>query len=506
MLCRLFDRTRPTFVAASLGVLLGCSDSPTRPIPDEIRITPSATLVQVGDSVALSASYVFGATNQAADDRVRWSSSDSSAFSVDNAGRGHALKYTGVPVTVTAAAGGVSGITELYVLPAFDSLVVTASALMTVGRTVHPTFALSAIGTFGRYYRELSELPSKVSLTTSNAQAVVIEADGSLRAVGLGRSVITAALVGDTTRLLVDVFPGYQVTPVSASADYWVRGVSDAGDVVATRPGFIRVLRRGDAITDLGACDPSDVNDAGQVACTVQVDCGTSCVTSRAGVFEHGAIRLLTGPSASYASGISESGTVFGEARDSTGAMRVIVWDATGLSYLNPGLYWIGATYRVNSSGHGVQVYGAQLYNSSNLVGRSFSAGLLAAGGRWSEARDVNDADDVVGTSERMTSGLDVGGPATVWRAANNWRPESPGYHADDAVGITESGQVVGNGRDGVYISRGGSYTILSDALADDSWTITQVVAVSHTKIIAAKAQNSSGVTGIVLIDIGQTP
>jgi hypothetical protein len=125
--------------------------------------------------------------------------------------------------------------------------------------------------------------------------------------------------------------------------------------------------------------------------------------------------------------------------------------------------------------------------------------GLRALSGRWSRARDLNDSDDVVGSSENMTGA----GTATLWRAANNWSPESPGYRATDAVGITESGQVAGNGRDGAYVSRDGRYTILADALADDSWTITKVVDVSHTRMIAAEAQNASGGKSIVLIDIG---
>jgi hypothetical protein len=500
------DRQYLAFVVVALGALLGCNDS-TGPVPDEVLVKASTAIVQVGDSVRLLASYRFGTADQPSDRRVRWSSSDTTSFVIDGAGYGHAIKYTGMPVTVTATTSGVSGATEVRVLPTFDSLAVTVSARMTTGRTVRPTFAVSVVGDNGRYFQELPELPSLVSLESSNQQAVAIEADGSLHAVGNGQSVITATLGADTARVPVDVFSGYPVTPIAGSENYYINGVNDAGDIVGTQTGGLNLLRRGDVVTDLGGCLPSDINNADAVACTVQVPCGASCVTTKAGVFENGSLRLLDESVAASASGISESGVVFGQGRDSSGAgggFRQFVWDAAGVSYLPPPnlALWRGPTFRVNSSGHGVGVFTANMYAGSLLTGRSFAKALRALSGRWAEARDVNDSDDVVGASENMARA----GTATVWRAAHNWSPESPGYRATDAVGITESGQVVGHGRDGPYVSRAGRYTILADALADDSWTITKVVGVSHTKMIAAEAHNASGAKSIVLIDISETP
>jgi hypothetical protein len=506
MVRQLFDRQYLAFFAVALGVLLGCNDS-TGPVPDEVLVNASSSMVQVGDSVGLVASYRFGTADQPSDRRVRWSSSDTSSFVIDGAGYGHALKYTGMPVTVTATASGVSGTAEVHVLPTFDSLVVTVSARVKIGRTVRPTFAVSAVAFTGRYYQELPELPSLVSLKSSNEQVVAVQPDGSLRAVGNGQAEISATLGRDTARVLVDVFSGYPLTPIAGSANYFVNGVNDAGDIVGTQTGGLNFLRRGDVVTDLGTCLPSDINNAGAVACTVQVACGASCVTTKAGVFENGSLQLLDESVGASASGVSESGVVFGQGRDSSGAggdIREFVWDAAGVSYLPPPnlALWRGPTYSVNSSGHGVGVFTANTYDASELAGRSFRVALVALSGRWARARDVNDSDDVVGASENMAGG----GTATIWRAANKWKPESPGYRATDAVGITESRQVVGHGRDGPYVSTAGRYTILADALADDSWTITKVVAVSHTHVIAAEAQNASGAKSIVLIDIGEVP
>lgn len=503
MVRQLFDRQYLAFVVVAVGALLGCSDS-TAPVPDGVLVNASSSMVQVGDSVRLLASYRFGTTDQPSDRRVRWSSSDTSSFVIDGAGNGHAINYTGVPVTVTATTSGVSGTAEVHVLPTFDSLVVTVSARVKSGRTVRPTLAVSGVGFNGRSYQELPELRSLVSLKSSNEQVLEVQPDGAIHAVGNGQAEISAALGGDTTRVLVDVFSGYALTSIAGSANYFVTGVNDAGDIVGTQTGGLNLLRRGDVVTDLGACLPSDINNSGAVACTVQVACGASCVTTKAGVFENGSLRLLDESVGASASGISESGVVFGQGRDSSGAggdIRQFIWDAAGVSYLPPPnlALWRGPTYAVNSSGHGVEVFTANMYDASGLAGRSFRIALTALSGRWARARDVNDSDDVVGASENMAGG----GTATVWRAANKWKPESPGYRATDAVGITESRQIVGHGRDGPYVSKDGRYTILADALADDSWTITKVVGVSHTKLIAAEAQNASGARSIVLIDIG---
>ena len=293
-----------------------------------------------------------------------------------------------------------------------STLLVTASAMMTVGRTVHPTFAVSAIGIQGRYYRELPELPARVSLVSSNEQAVTIQSDGSIRGVAPGQATTTATVAGDTSRLLVDVLAGYPLRVISASEKYNVYGVNDAGDVVAIQTGGLNLLRQGDAVTDLGACTPNDINNAGAVARTVSVSCGVFCTTVNAGVFQNGALRLLTEAPSSSVSGISESGIVFGQAGDRTTSLNshVMVWDASGVTYLSPDRFWLGSTFR------------------------SWDTGETAC------------------TCHRMAD------------------------------------------------------TRFSPALADDSWSITRVAAVSHARMIAAQAQNAAGTKAIVLIDIGATP
>jgi hypothetical protein len=208
------------------------------------------------------------------------------------------------------------------------------------------------------------------------------------------------------------------------------------------------------------------------------------------------------------ATGVTESGAVFGQVADSTYRSRPFIWTTNAVTYpTTVANTWSGSTYAVNSANHGVAVYEATSYPFSSLLGGSSIVGLPHYEGRWSQARDVNDADDVVGSSERMKSPTgDVGGQATIWRAANSWNPENPGYRADSASAISEAGLVVGNGRDGPWVWQAGRYTILNDALAATPWTLTSVADISRGGIVAAQATNAAGTKSVVLIDLGNGP
>jgi len=492
-------RTRPGLVAvATIALFVGCHDSPTQPVPDAVAVTPNATLVQVGDSVALTASYQFGAASQPADGRVRWTSSDTSVFTVDRAGYGHALKYTGAPITVTATTGGVSGSADIEVLPKFDSLIVTVSATLAAGRTVHPAFAIVVpiVSSAFNRFQELPELARDVELTSSDPATVSVESDGSLRAVAPGHTTITAELAGKRSTVPVDVVNGYAVTSLPGTEAYTVKGVNDAGAIIASRAGGADVLWQSGSASDLGACSARDINNAGQIACVVAAGRGFP------GVYSNGTLTVLFDSSAYYSgesTGISEAGTVFGLVSNAVGSPALFLAASGGITIPAFGERgWYGDAYAINSLNHAVVVDRAS-YARSSIIGGASPIDLWALNGRFAEARDLNDADDAVGSSERMGGG----GSGTVWRAATNWKPESPSYRAGKALGISEAGLVIGNGADGPYVWKAGRYTILNDALATKEWTLTSVAAISRSGIVAAQATSSTGAKSVVLIDLG---
>jgi hypothetical protein len=418
------------------------------------------------------------------------------------------VQFSGAPVTVTATASGVSGSADVYVLPTFDSLVVTLSATLAAGRTVHPALALGGHQENAAYtYQELPELRSQVHLATSNPGIVSVESDGALRAVAGGHATMTATLIGETTVIPVDVIAGYTVQPVPGTDGFLAKGVNDAAAVIVSRPGSSDALIEGGTLVDLGACSARDLNDAGQVACAVHTP--QNAFVFRPGLYSDGSLRMLFDSTyTGKATGVTESGAVFGQVADSTYRSKPFIWTTNGVTYpTTVANTWSGSTYAVNSANHGVAVYEATSYPFSSLLGGSSIVGLPHYGGRWSQARDVNDADDVVGSSERMKSPTgDVGGQATIWRAANSWNPENPGYRADSASAISEAGLVVGNGRDGPWVWRAGRYTILNDALATSEWKLTSVADISRSGIVAAQATNAAGAKGVVLIDLGSAP
>jgi hypothetical protein len=501
-----YARKLSAFTAvATVALLIGCNDSPTQPVPDAITVTPSATLVQVGDSVTLSASYHFGEMNESADGRIRWTSSDSSAFIVDGAGFGHALKYTGAPVTVTATASGVSGTTDIRVLPKFDSLVVTMSATLATGRTVRPTFAVHVVESVpdgGSRFQELPELSTSVQLSSSDPATVSVASDGAIHATAVGHATITADLAGARSTFPVDVIPGYAIKSLPGTEGYSIKGVNDAGAVIASFAGGAYyggtdVVWQNGSATDLGRCSARDVNNAGQVACEV--------ITSphdRPGVYSQGLLTVLL--DSTYwgtATAITEAGSVFGLVRDASGSPDLFLATSSGVTIpaLDP-CCWYGDSYAMNSLDHAVVVDRTAQYPHSYLIGGASPIELRPANGRWAEVRDINDADDAVGWSEGWGNWT----TATVWRAATNWKPEILSYRALSAVAISEAGQVVGNGVDGPFVWRAGRYTILNDALVGSEWTLTRVSAISRSGIVAGEATNSAGAKRVVLIDLGK--
>jgi hypothetical protein len=447
----------------------------------------------VGQIIQLDATYRFGSTSEPSDADLRWSSSDPASFAIDSLGGGHALAYTGVPVTITASSRGAAATTQVFVVPAFDSLVVTLSATLAQGRTVRPTLAIQGRDLYA-YYADFPELPRLAVLESSNPQVLSIDATGAVHANALGRATVTGRLTDRTTSVVVDVIAGYGATYVEGTDGMRVNGVNDGGDVIGTLSTGANVLIRQGTTTNLGQCQPKAINDADQIACVVGY--------KSPGLYFNGTLTTPFDAAAGEGTGITEAGALFGRVAGSDGVTRMFVWTPSGVTYRSA---LSGSTFSVNSALSGVAVDNA-LYSNSFIARASEDVGLTPAGGRWSDARDINDAEDVVGTSERMSNVGNPGGRATIWRAATAWKPENPSYRAADATAISESGQVVGSGADGAYVWRDGRYTILTDALADAGWTLTSAPAISRNGKVAAIGQHTSGRKGVVLIDLGTSP
>lgn len=391
-------------------------------------------------------------------------------------------------------------------VPSFDTLVVTVSATLALGRTVRPVFAIGRRGYYGLAYSDFPELAREVRFESSDPRIATIGADGSIRASALGNATLTASLAGKRTALPIDVISGLPVTYLYGTEGVQVMGVNDAGDVIGIRRDQTNILIRQETTRDIGACVPRAINNAGQIACTVGVP-GTCCAR-RPGILTNGSLTVISDTSG-QSTGITELGAVFGLVGNSPCCQQIFVWTPGGLTYpFKEGrATWGGETFAVNSALNGVAVLRLALYPTSYIVRSSTSTVLSPLNGRWSDARGINDADDVVGTSEHFRdTGEDVGGLATVWLSANQWKPEMPGYRSSDASGISETGQVVGSGRDGAYLWRRGRYTILSDAVLDPGWTLTTATAISRGGKIAAIGQHTSGTRGVVVINAAAAP
>lgn len=388
--------------------------------------------------------------------------------------------------------------TEPPPIAPFDSLHVTLSATLAVGRTVRPTLTIFRDNVAEPSSVDSLELQAQTRLESSNPHIVSV-VDGSFRANAVGRAIVSAQVAGKRSDMLVDVVAGYPVTFIEGTDGALVSGMNDSGDVIGSFADKTHFLVQHGQLRDIGACTPRDINNAGQVACVV-VDTG-SYTYGHAALLSDGTLTMLFGDELGAATGITESGAVFGQitsnASDSTLQIGAFIWNAGKVTH--PYLYLLGETYDVNSSLHGVVVSYYNMYPLSFLVVDSMSHMLLQPNGRWSQGRAVNDADDVVGQNECMYCD---GSTPTIWRAANHWSPERTGARARTAVGISEDGHVVGTGRDGGYTWQDGRYTILGDAIADSGWRITGGAAISRGGLIAAVGEHQSGKRGVVLIDL----
>jgi hypothetical protein len=311
--------------------------------------------------------------------------------------------------------------------------------------------------------------------------------------------------------VLVSVAPGYELTLLPATDSITPVDINDAGDVAGfIYPGYVYpgtvqtgVLLRGGQRIDLGNCYPAAMNNGGQIACNQYAPGGTVRPAHPA-IYDNGTITFPLGSAdgapEGLVTGISESGHLFGLLNGgSDPAMR-------GQFAAGPG----GIDYRwerttrsgkINSLLHGVGSSGPPCGYCQAMVfspeGTSFPR---AIGGRYGEAVDINDADDIIGLSEDMSIG---GARPTLWRKASQWAPERFPRRVTLLSAISERGQVVGMGFDGAIIWDAGRTTFLEDAVQDPGWTFGEPVAINRSGTrIAARGVHPTIGRGIVVIHL----
>ena len=499
------DRTLHRLLLAALTITWsGCDRSPTEPVPDAIVVSLTADTLEVGQSRQLTASYVLSGTQSPSSRSLRWLSSDTAILVVDSltglmSARSTGLGLRGEPLaTVTAQARGVEAKIEVLVIPTVGRASLLMSSSVAVGRTVRPNVAAY---NGSRFYYPLPQA-GPARFASSDAGVLRVNADGSLTALSLGTAMVTMSLRAKRDSLVVNVVPGFEITLLGGTDSMAIRGVNDAGVVAGSVAAAVRqnVLVSTSQRTDLSACSPAAINNAGQVACNNP--------TGYPSVHLNGSMTYPMGSSAGsptgLVTGLTENGSLYGRisgGSDTTLRGRVFLAGSTGVNFRSAqNSAGIMTTGGVNSSGYGTALGdgGACTYCPSFVIGADVRLGMRSINGRYSEPRDINDSKDVVGRSENFSGA----GNATIFREVNQYMGELLAPRTTTAWAISEGDRVVGDGADGGFVWHAGRYTILSDAVAEQGWTITSAPAISRSGLIAARGEHASRGRGIVLIRI----
>jgi hypothetical protein len=351
---------------------------------------------------------------------------------------------------------------------------------------------------------------------SSDPGVLHVNGDGTITAVAAGSAYVKASLLGKRDSLLVSVIPGYSIALLPASDSVSLVDVNDAGEVAGyiyptSAADFATSPRGGVRFTvgqrvDLGDCYPVAINNAGQIACNTGFPGGGNYSTpgghiTHPAIYTGGAITFPfgSGPDApsGTVTGITESGHIYGRFDSATPdpalRSRTYVGGAGGIDYLGQ---LVGSTGKINGLLHGVAVSGPACLYCAALVIRPEGTAVLPGLGRFGSASDINDSDDVIGSSEFLSIG---GAGPVLWRKANQWTPETFNPRVDGLSAISESDEIVGMGADGAFVWDAGRVTNLSDAVAEPGWTFSAVT-ISRAGVIAARGVHATHGRSIVVI------
>jgi hypothetical protein len=373
------------------------------------------------------------------------------------------------------------------------------STTIAVGQSVKPVAGLPGEPIFGRYAE--ASAASGARFETSNPAVLRLGADGALTGITPGNSTVTVMLGGKRDSVNVTVTLGLAMSFLSGTDSAYVIGVNDSGHVlVGNRYRGAFTLIRGLRSTALGACSPRDLTNGDVYACG-------------GGVYKEGGLIDMFASSEfkGYVNGLTSDGDAYGKlsAPDSLRGQGFL-WRAGKVNVLLKGpSFMYDLTYtRVNAAGATLGQDCCGSCTSSRIV-RATGWTLLEGLGRYDSACCLNDAGDAAGTTENMR-GL---GTAVIWPASSDSAlTVAPGSsrreaiaispHAGDVSGLSERGEVVGQGSDGVFAWKNGRNTVLAVAVAEKGWTFRATSAVSRGGVIAVEGTNTDGRRGVVLVTL----
>jgi hypothetical protein len=408
--------------------------------------------------------------------------------SLTGSGRAYSV-FVPNSVQVTAKYNAVSSTTSVVVFPSVSQIKLVIPSSVVVDRVVAPTAII-----FDPQLVPYTQAPAAWSIRFESANPGIVRtnADGTVTALAPGTSRITVDVHGKRDSADVTVVPKYAVTLLPGTDSLGVVDVNDSGDVVALRGYEAQsYLIRGSQKTDLGLCLVRGINNRGQVACSTSV-------------YENGVFTELFGTGAFYGkgSGIDESGAVFGMLMppDSL-AYRAFLWRGGTVDvYPSQGLnFYLMSTGRIagGSSGLGQK---NDLYPQPVLLRPTSPTFPKNPGVRGTAAAlDINDSENVVGSSWASFGG---GSTAVIWLKSQGYQGQFLDPRSIAATAISESNDVVGSGKDGVFVWKNGDYVVLSDAVSERGWTFTGSPAISRSGTIAVYGTHLDGRKGIVLIKL----
>ena len=484
--------TRRTCLLTTCAIgagFIACGGVANAPAADAIALTQVADTVEVGHSDSLRAMLSSGTTVVADVSGIRWTSSNPAVFAVDSVtGVGVALAVA-VPqsVVVTARFNNLHANLPVLVIPEVAGLRLLVSAKVALGHTVSPVAGLIGVPPFGKY----SEASTSwgVQFESANPAVMRVNANGTLTAMSLGTARIRVTLHGKCDSADVAVLNGYPVNVIAGTDLFGVLDVNDSGEVVGNRASPTAILLRNGIQVALGACLARAINNRSQVLCG-------------SGLYANGQSTDVfgSGPFAGTVTGMNENGEVFGllSGPDSL-RNRAFVWRTGTINVfarLEDGVS-LTQTGQLNLSDNGLGQT-ASLYTLPLILRGQSATFLSPVGGRYAFARDINDAENVVGSTENMS----LAGYAVLWPKSQSYNGVILGPRTTAATGISERDEIVGLGADGVFVWKAGVYDVLSDVVAEQGWTFLNSPVISRAGLIAVSGSNTDGRSGVVLVKL----
>lgn len=482
-----------SILAGGIAILIGVSacgssmtERPVEPPVDAITIRQVADTIDVGQTVAFSASLRAGGVEVANNGALRWASSSPDALNIDSlTGSGRASDVSAPStVTVTAKLNSLSATSSFVVFPKVTGLTIVVPSDVAVGRTMTPKALVPSSQAGG---------PTQVSsawgvrFESANPAALRINTDGTMSAIAPGTSRVTVDVHGKRDSANVTVIPGYAVTLLPGTDGVSVVDVNDGGDVVGSS-GVQSTLIRGGQQIALGSCDVQGINNRGQVLCSTKVyDNGVFT-----DLFEAGALQ-------GRATGIDETGAVFGMLTQTDS--RAFLWRSGTIDvYPRYGGAGLASTGRVAAGSTGLGTV-LDLHPYATLLRPNGAVSCLCGGDHYSQANDINGSENVVGFSGKF-DGRYIVRAAIVWLKSDGYNGRFFDSRASSATGISEGNDVVGGGGDGAFLWKDGRYDVLSDVVSEGGWTFAGSPQISRNGTIAVSGTNIDGRKGIVLIKL----